>query len=106
MPWPTARPSPSPSRTAACSPGGPAAEARPAPPPASGRRAHLRRRQVAHHFGERAAVDVVEVAEHVHVAGRARVRAQEGGVAPQRRLVVLDADVAALVEAGDVAALL
>src|SRR5262245_8960562 len=61
---------------------------------------------VPRHFREGASVDVVEVAEDIHARGCAGVRADERDVVFERRLVILDADTAAIVQIGDIGALL
>ena len=57
---------------------------------------------VADDFKERAGVDVVEIAEDVHLPRRAIVRADEGGVVLQGGFIVGDAYAAARVQGRDV----
>ena len=53
-------------------------------------------------FGQRACVDVEEIAEDVDVFWRASMRTDQRSVALQRSFVVVDANAATLVEIGNV----
>ena len=57
-------------------------------------------------FGERACVDVKEIAEDVDVLWCTGMRTDQRGVAFERRFEFVDADAAAFVEIGNVGAVL
>src|SRR5262249_14002414 len=57
---------------------------------------------VSHHLGERAGIDIVEVAEDVDVLWRAAMRSDQSRVVLQRCFVIADADVAWVVELRDI----
>ena len=47
---------------------------------------------------QRARIDIIEMAEDIHMPRRSGMRPDESGVVPERGLIVRDADAAALVE--------
>jgi hypothetical protein len=55
---------------------------------------------VLHDLRQCAGIDVVEIAEDVDMLRRAGMRPDQRGVAPQRGLIVLDADAAPIIEFG------
>ena len=57
---------------------------------------------IPHHLGEHAGIDVVEVAEDIYVLWRAGMRSDQSRVVLQRRFIIGDADVAAIVEFRDI----
>ena len=57
---------------------------------------------IPHHLGERAGIYIVEVAEDIYVPWRAGMRSDQSRVVLQRRFIIGDADVAAIVEFRDI----
>jgi len=57
---------------------------------------------VSHHLGERAGIDIVEVAEDVDVLWRAAMRSDQSRVVLQRRFIIADTDAASVVELRDI----
>src|SRR5262245_66537364 len=53
--------------------------------------------EVSHHLGERAGIDIVEVAEDVDVLWGAGMRSDQSRVVLQRCFIIADADVASVV---------
>src|SRR5262249_48893619 len=57
---------------------------------------------VSHHFGERASIDVIKVAEDVHVLRRAVVQSDQRRIVLQRDFIVTDGDAVSLVQMRDI----
>jgi len=57
---------------------------------------------ILHHLGERAGIDIVEVAEDIYVLWRAGMRSDQSRVVLQRCFIIGDADVASIVEFRDI----